>query len=248
MCFGDADRCHRWYASILQPYAYFFLIYLNSSSSTNTDSAIATDLGLFDVLRNCVEEIGVDVNFVGRRGLRFNNSGVHLLTRALVHPDRRLFEYLLDQKNIELNPEVTDHVYIPVFNNFFITLDRSKPLLHSLTSDVILDALETSESELDVLRIKQLLDRAEIDVNEEDRHGRTPLWHIVNSDNNFTRNDLLVVKTFLDAGAETESIDLTELPDRRGYRGKLCKLIEAGSRSARDDIIASLRPLKRKRN
>ena len=211
------------------------------------NSAIATDLGLLDVLRNCIEQIGVDINFVGRRGLRFNNSGMHLLTRALVHPDRRLFEYLLGQKGIKLNPEVTDHMYIPVFNNFFITLNRSKPLLHSLTSDVILDALDDSDSELDALRIKQLLDRAEVDVNEEDRHGRTALWHIVNSGNNFTRNDLMVVKTFLDAGAETESIDLTELPDRRGYRGKLCKLIEAGSRSARDDIIASLRPLKRKR-
>lgn len=217
------------------------------SRSTTTDSAIATDLGLLDVLQNCIEQIGVDLNFVGRRGLRFNNSGMHLLTRALVHPDRRLFEYLLDQKDIKLNPEVTDHMYIPVFNNFFITLNRSKPLLHSLTSDVILDALDDSDSELDVLRIKQLLDRAEVDVNEEDRHGRTPLWHIVNSGNHFTRNDLMVVKTFLDAGAETESIDLTELPDRRGYRGKLCKLIEAESRSARDEIIASLRPLKRKR-
>ena len=200
------------------------------------------------MLQNCIEQIGVDINFVGRRGLRFNNSGMHLLTRALVHPDRRLFEYLLDQKGIKLNPEVTDHMYIPVFNNFFITLNRSKPLLHSLTSDVILDALDDSDSELDVLRIKQLLDRAEVDVNEEDRHGRTPLWHIVNSGNNFTRNDLMVVKTFLDAGAETEDIDLTELPDRRGYRGKLCKLIEARNQSARDDIIGSLRPLKRKRD
>ena len=200
------------------------------------------------MLQNCIEQIGVDINFVGRRGLRFNNSGMHLLTRALVHPDRRLFEYLLDQKGIKLNPEVTDHMYIPVFNNFFITLNRSKPLLHSLTSDVILDALDDSDSELDVFRIKQLLDRAEVDVNEEDRHGRTPLWHIVNSGNNFTRNDLMIVKTFLDAGAETEDIDLTELPDRRGYRGKLCKLIEARNQSARDDIIGSLRPLKRKRD
>ena len=119
--------------------------------------------------------------------------------------------------------------------------------MHSLTSDVILDALDTSGSQLDAIRIKHLLDRPEVDVNEEDRHGHTPLWHIVNSGNKFTRNDLLIVKTFLDAGAETESIDLSELPDRRGYRGTLCKLIDAGSRSARDDIIASLRPLKRKR-
>jgi len=226
---------------------YLFSPHLLALHRWYVDSAIATDLGLLDVLRNCVEQVGVDVNFVGRRGLRFNSTGMHLLTRALVHPDRRLFDYLMHQKDIELNPEVTDNLYIPVFNNFFITLNRSRPLLHSLTSDVILDALDTSDSELDVLRIKQLLDRAEIDVNEEDRHGHTPLWHIVNSGNNFTRNDLLMVKLFLDAGAETESIDLTELPDRRGYRGTLCKLIEAGSRSARDDIVASLRPLKRKR-
>ena len=212
------------------------------------NSAIAADLGLLDVLRNCVEQIGIDVNFVGRRGLRFNNVGMHLLTRALVNPDRRLFEYLMAQKSIKLNPEVNDNIFIPVFNNFFITLNRSRPLLHSLTSDVILDALDTSGSELDALRIKQLLDRPEVDVNEEDRHGHTPLWHIVNSGNKFTRNDLLIVKTFLDAGAETENIDLSELPDRRGYRGTLCKLIDAGSRPARDDIIASLRPLgKRKR-
>ena len=77
------------------------------------NSAIAADLGLLDVLRNCVEQIGIDVNFVGRRGLRFNNSGMHLLTRALVHPDRRLFEYLVAQKNIKLNPEVKDDLFIP---------------------------------------------------------------------------------------------------------------------------------------
>lgn len=210
--------------------------------------AIATDLGLIDVLRNIVEQVGVDVNNNRCRGIQFEN-GMPLLVRALVHPDVRLFEYLLSLGGIDLNPEIHSSIHIPIFNGMFITLNRSKPLMHVLTKDIIIDAL--GEADLDVTRVKQLLDKRDNLTNVEDRHGNTPLWHIVhqtfNGNDSYSRNDLFLAKTFLDAGAATDRIELEELTNRRGYRGKMAALIEAKDRAARDNVIASLRPLKRKR-
>ena len=209
--------------------------------------AIALDLGLLDVLRNIVEHTNIDVNTSRSRGINFDN-GMPLLVRALVHPDARLFEYLLTIDGLDLNPTVDSSLYIPIFSGMYITLNRSKPMLHALTKDIITDAL--NDTDLDVMRIKQLLDKGSDVMNAEDRHGNTPLWHIVHtdSDESFSRNDLMLAKCFLDSGASTNGIDLTELPNRRGYRGKMASLIEAEDRAARDKVIASLRPLKRKRD
>mmetsp|Transcript_33392 Transcript_33392/g.73242 ORF Transcript_33392/g.73242 Transcript_33392/m.73242 type:complete len:428 (+) Transcript_33392:283-1566(+) len=211
--------------------------------------AIALDLGLVDVFRNIVERTNIDINTSRCRGIQFD-GGMPLLVRALVHPDARLFEYLLTIDGLNLNPTIDSSIHIPIFSGMYITLNSSKPMLHALTKDIITDALY--DADLDVMRIKQLLDKGSdvLLTNAEDRHGNTPLWHIVHtdSDESFSRNDLLLAKCFLDSGASTDGIDLTELPNRRGYRGKMASLIEAKDRAARDKVIASLRPLKRKRD
>ena len=213
--------------------------------------AIALDLGLLDILRNIVEQTDIDVNSSRCRGIEFDN-GMPLLVRALVHEDASMFEYLLSLEDIDLNPVIHSSFHLPIFNGMYISLNRSKPMLHSLTQDIITDALR--DAELDVMRIKQILDQGrDADVtNAEDRHGNTPLWNIVNSsshEKSFSRNDLMLAKCFLDSGASIDGIDLKDLlPNRRGYRGKMAALIEAKDRAARDQVIASLRPLKRKRD
>ena len=61
--------------------------------------------------------------------------------------------------------------------------------------------------------------------------------------------DLQLAAAFLDAGASVADshLNIYALPDRRGYRGTLVKLLQAENKAERDAIIANLMSRKRKR-
>mmetsp|Transcript_970 Transcript_970/g.2098 ORF Transcript_970/g.2098 Transcript_970/m.2098 type:complete len:395 (+) Transcript_970:210-1394(+) len=197
---------------------------------------VAIDLGLTEVLRYLIEDVGIDVNTQHYSSGVFNGYNMPLVAHALVHPDPSSFQYLMSVSGLNANP-------IPLG---IIPYDRSATtLLHLLNDGSIEDALDGSF--LDISRIETLLNRDEIDVDILDDDDLTPLDYLVDWDNpwgvSFDRNYLLLIKAFLDAGASTSDVDLSILVirDREGHNGEVvAALLEANDHRERDEIIASL--------
>ena len=202
--------------------------------------ALAIDLGLTEVLRFLVEDVGIDVNSQHYRGVVFF-CRMPLIAHALVHPDPSSFQYLLSVSGLNANP---------VLSEFTGYIENVITLLHALKSERIEYAL--GDTPLDVTRIESLLMRDEVDVDALDDDNNTPLSCLVEwldpREAPYSRTDLLLAKAFLDAGASTDHVDLSFIPNREGYNGKMLALLEAKDRGERDEISAGLDRPKRKRD
>ena len=142
--------------------------------------------------------------------------------------------------------------------------DENGPtLLHMMASynPIFEDLQKMIEPTLLIQRLEVLLQNEEVNVDVENEHGRTPLFTLfrrMNKMNFDYRNHVLsntdgkkkfyrykeielrVAKALLDAGASTNNIDITVLPDREGHRGIMADLIEAKDKAARDAVISRL--------
>ena len=221
--------------------------------------AVAIDSGSFDLFRFLIEDVGMDCS---REycGIEFDHDefwSTPLIVHCFGQRDSRLFEYFVSLASAELNPVV--------FLDFDDDADdeNGPTFLHMMASyNPIFDSLQNMiEPAVLIQRLEVLLQNEKVDVNVENEHGRTPLFtlfrrmnklkfdyrnHVLsNSDGKkkfyrYKEIELRVAKALLDAGASTNSIDVTVLPDREGHRGIMADLIEAKDKGARDAVISRL--------
>lgn len=224
-----------------------------------TNPAFAIDLGLFDVLRFIVEDIfGVDCSRSHKctyGGLRFpdaSDASYSPLLHALAQPDPRFFDYFLSLDGVDLNPR-------------FSSIAGEPTLFHTMIGQgcPFYDTIRSSIGDTSLLsRLKAILKSEKVDVGALNSLRIAPLYYLIYNPNHLQRFynhqrlyfkydtfDLQLAAALLDAGASvTDShLNIYALPDRRGYRGTLVKLLQAENKAERDAIITNLMSRKRKR-
>ena len=144
---------------------YFSCVFLNP--------AFMIDIGLLDVLKFQIEELGLDVNSQEYTGAFFRgadddddfNEGLPLILHALVQPDCEFFDYILSREDIKANPIMIRGVFGDDISRLGTTL------LHSLAVFVRNDYFREG---LGLLRIQKITEREEVYIDTDNGHG-TPL-------------------------------------------------------------------------
>ena len=227
-----------------------------------TNPAFAIDLGLFDVARFVVEDIfGVDFSRFHERtygGLRFSDVSYTYspFVHALAQPDPRFFRYFLSLDGVDPNPRFSSS-----------SIAGEQTLIHTMIGQgchqFIYDTIRSSIGDTALLsRLKAILKSEKVDVGALNSLRIAPLYYLIYNPNHLQRFynhrrldfqydkfDLQLAAAFLDAGASVADsrLNIYALPDRRGYRGTLVKLLQAENKAERDAIIANLMSRKRKR-
>ena len=226
-----------------------------------TNAAFAIDLGLFDVLRFIVEDIfGVDCSRSHKctyGGLRFpdaSDTSYPPLLHALAQPDPRFFDYFLALDGVDLNPSFSSFSFSGEPTLFHTMIGQRCPAYDVIRSTIGDTAL--------LSRLKAILKSGTVDVNALNSLRFPPLYYLIYDPNTAKRFynrrrldfqydtfDLELAAAFLDSGASVADshLNIYALPDRRGYRGTLVKLLEAENKAERDMIISNLKSRKRKR-
>ena len=131
-------------------------------------------------------------------------------------------------------------------------------------SFVAKDALE------DIRRAKAIIQSEKVDVNTRNSYGLTPLDYLIFNTRahllhaswdprivhkrtiySYDIVDIYLTKAILDRGGIMSTDDLgtilSFLPDRRGHRGIIAKLLEAEDAAARDAIISDFESRKKRK-
>jgi len=226
-----------------------------------TNPAFAIDLGLFDVLRFIAEDIfGVDFSRFHERtygGLRFPDvsyTSYSPFVHALAQPDPRFFDYFLSLDGVDLNPRFSSSSIAGEPTLFHTMIGQGCPFYDTIRSSIGDTAL--------LSRLKDILMSGKVDVGALNSLRIAPLYYLIYNPSHLQRFynhrrldfqydtfDLQLAAAFLDAGASVADshLNIYALPDRRGYRGTLVKLLQAENKAERDAIIANLMSRKRKR-
>eukprot|EP00563_Minutocellus_polymorphus_P007527 CAMPEP_0181021986 /NCGR_PEP_ID=MMETSP1070-20121207/1276_1 /TAXON_ID=265543 /ORGANISM="Minutocellus polymorphus, Strain NH13" /LENGTH=235 /DNA_ID=CAMNT_0023098903 /DNA_START=359 /DNA_END=1065 /DNA_ORIENTATION=- len=229
---------------------YFFL-----------NPAVAVDLGLFDLLRFMVEELGVDCTR-NRNGIRCQGDefdDLPLMAHAIIQTDPQIFQYVLSLDSVSPNPEIM----MVVDNDIEDVEDYNTSMIgsHNPIGDAIRDSYHVPTSFIQ--RLELILNSKNVD--SLNIRNETPLDALIrHSYSSYKKNrytysyasmDIRIAKAFLDAGAR-ERICLTRSIPRHDkhlggfqttHRAEMRALFTASDEPQRCAVIAKLRRGKRAR-